>query len=475
MSPVLALVLTIALVIYLYRRGFDLDYNPSLALWLPTIWFMILMSRSVTQWLNLSPSSVVMSQSAEDLVDGSPADRFVFAVLIGLGVIVLWSRHLAWTEIFRHNTFLVIFIFYCAISCVWSDFPLTALKRWAKGLGDPIMILVMLTEGKPLRAVEIVIRRCAYVVLPFSVLFMKYYPEYGKVYDEWTGYGMYTGVTTNKNILGFVLLVCGLFFTWRVAIELGNRSWAKKKENLLIPIGMLFIIGWLFNMANSQTSLLSCLLAITVALLLGIENVRKRVSIYLVAGILSVLILNVTFDLNKEIVEAAGRNMTLTGRTEIWDSALQKVTNPFLGAGFESFWLGDRLKNMWAEFYFKPNQAHNGYIEVYLNLGVIGLFLLGGVISSCYWKMRKLLTANARTTENVNFGRLGMGFLIAYLAYNHTEAAFKSLHLMYLVFLIFAIKFPQVEQKVTPVPQSLSSARQTVTSHPDNANRSWLE
>ena len=57
--------------------------------------------------------------------------------------------------------------------------------------------------------------------------------------------------------------------------------------------------------------------------------------------------------------------MTLTGRTAIWDSVLQKVSNPLFGAGFESFWLGDRLKSMWAEFYFKPNQAHNGYIEVY--------------------------------------------------------------------------------------------------------------
>ena len=442
MSPQLALVLTIIFVVYLLRRGFDSDYKPSLALWVPTIWFMILMSRPVTLWLNLSSSSVVTNQSAEDLLDGTPIDRFVFLVLIVCGVVILWSRHLAWGKIIGHNTFLMLFLVYCGISIIWSDFPFTAFKRWTKGLGDPIMVLIMLTEQKPLMAVETVIRRCAYVLLPFSALFIKYYPEYGKVYDEWTGFGMYTGVTTNKNLLGIVLMICGLFFTWRVAIELGKRSWAGKWENLLIPIGMLFIDGWLFYMANSQTSLLSCLLAISVVLLLGLENVRKRVSIYLFVGILSVVILNATIDFNKEVVEAAGRNMTLTGRTAIWDSALQKVTNPLIGAGFESFWLGDRLKSMWAEFYFKPNQAHNGYIEVYLNLGVIGLLLLGGVILSCYGKMRELLTSSASVAESVNFGRLGMGFLLAYLVYNYTEAAFKSLHLMFLVFLIFAIRFP---------------------------------
>ena len=168
------------------------------------------------------------------------------------------------------------------------------------------MVLIMLTEQQPILAVETLIRRCAYAC-SHSALFIKYYPEYGKVYDEWTGFGMYTGVTTNKNLLGIVLIVCGLFFMWKVAIELGKRSWEGKWENLLIPIGMALIDGWLFYMANSQTSLLSCLLAISVMLLLGLENVRKRVSIYLVVGILSVVILNATVDFNKEVVEAAGR------------------------------------------------------------------------------------------------------------------------------------------------------------------------
>ena len=68
-------------------------------------------------------------------------------------------------------------------------------------------------------------------------------------------------------------------------------------------------------MANSQTSLLSCLLAISVVLLLGLESVRKRVSIYLFVEF-SVVILNAT-DFNKEVVEVAGRNMTLTGRSNL--------------------------------------------------------------------------------------------------------------------------------------------------------------
>ena len=96
------------------------------------------------------------------------------------------------------------------------------------------MVLIILTEQKPLMAVETVIRRCDYVLLPFSALFIKYYPEYGKVYDEWTGFGMYTG-DTNKN-LGHCFNDMWPLFTWRVAM-----SWGK---DLGLEVGEFTYSDW---------------------------------------------------------------------------------------------------------------------------------------------------------------------------------------------------------------------------------------
>ena len=50
--------------------------------------------------------------------------------------------------------------------------------------------------------------------------------------------------------------------------------------------------------------------------------------------------------------------------------------NPIFGTGFESFWLGKRLEQLQGIFFFFPNEAHNGYLEVYLNLGLMGLFIV---------------------------------------------------------------------------------------------------
>ena len=80
-------------------------------------------------------------------------------------------------------------------------------------------------------------------------------------------------------------------------------------------------------------------------------------------------------------MEASGRDATLTGRTGIWQTVLNEPNNPLLGTGYASFWLGDRLQRIWALYPRTPLlQAHNGYFEVYLNLGMVGVALLGGVL-----------------------------------------------------------------------------------------------
>src|SRR2546425_9443482 len=200
MPPPLALVLTLLFILYLFKRDSRQQYKASSALWIPCTWMMIIGSRSVSQWLNLGPPL----QSPDDLLEGSPIDRAVFLLFIVAGLVVLWRRHISWSAVFRNNVWLTLFFLYCGLSILWSDFPFVASKRWIKALGEPMMALMVLTERDPVKAVETVIKRCAYVFIPLSILFIKYYPHLGKGYSEWGGAAYYTGVTTNKNYLGFL-------------------------------------------------------------------------------------------------------------------------------------------------------------------------------------------------------------------------------------------------------------------------------
>ncbi len=86
------------------------------------------------------------------------------------------------------------------------------------------------------------------------------------------------------------------------------------------------------------------------------------------------------------VTRALGRKPDFTGRTEIWRIVIPMAPNPIGGAGFETFWVGPRV----AEIYTMvgglqmTNESHNGYIEVYLNLGCLGVGLIALILGQGY-------------------------------------------------------------------------------------------
>jgi len=149
------------------------------------------------------------------------------------------------------------------------------------------------------------------------------------------------------------------------------------------------------------------------------------------------------FGISGRFSEALGRTSTLSGRTELWTRLLELHTDPILGTGFESFWLGERLKRLEGLFYFVPNEAHNGYLETYLTLGLIGTFLLIGLFVATFWKIRLQLF------RNFDWGRYRLGFLAAVVLYNWTEAAFKTLSPVWFAFYIIAMDYPRAHLTTT--------------------------
>jgi hypothetical protein len=66
-----------------------------------------------------------------------------------------------------------------------------------------------------------------------------------------------------------------------------------------------------------------------------------------------------------------------------------------------------------------------------------------------------MLTSDPGMAELVRFGRFGMAFLAAFVIYNYTEAAFRSLHFLFVIFLLFTIKYHNLRQIISqPSPTS---------------------
>jgi exopolysaccharide production protein ExoQ len=109
----------------------------------------------------------------------------------------------------------------------------------------------------------------------------------------------------------------------------------------------------------------------------------------------------VVFWLVPVIVEAMGRDLTLSGRTELWRWAIGiGGDTPWFGSGYRGFWNDVNTQYFFEYFawvrtldgelsdsYAGPTHGHSGYLDLWLELGWIGSALYAGVICSAFAKI----------------------------------------------------------------------------------------
>lgn len=432
MQPSIASFLCIIFIILVLIINYKPSPKVSNAIWIPTIWLMIIASRPVIQWLGLGSGDV----SVENYFTGNPLDRNIFSLLIFLAIFVLLRRRKKFFAILGKNIWLILFILYCGISVVWSDYPLTALKRYFRGIGTVLVAFVVLTEEDPLEAIKKVIRTSAFILLPTSILLIKYYRHLGVAYGPWGGEAMNVGVATHKNTLGQLSLITGLYFYFQMLQDWSTRHITFNKFTFSTGFLYLLMAVWLLLKSNSATSLgcfLISILAIHSLRTSFFQHHRNIIGIILILFFIISLPLVLSFNIIEEIIAIFGRDTTLTDRVYIWRDVLQLVSNPWIGTGYDSFWLGERLNTMWEKWWFKPNETHNGYLDVYIELGYIGLFFLASFLLKTYANICKTFR------ENYDIGTLQLSYFIIMLLYNITEAAMKLRTTMFFIFLILTL------------------------------------
>jgi exopolysaccharide production protein ExoQ len=432
MPPAIASIAYVLGILVLFRLDRDTQSRTSRALWIPVAWLSLGASRNVGQWLGVAP----VMRSPDQFLDGSPLDALIFAALEAAAMMVLVARHRQAAAFVRANWPLVLFFLYCAVSVLWSDYPGVALKRWVKAAGNPLMVLVVLTDPDPTAAVKRLLARMSFLLVPLSVLFLKYYPELSRGFDQWSGRAFNMGVGLDKNALGVICLIAGLGSLWRLLTALGQRT---RESGPLAAHGLILItVLWLFSVADSATSLGCFLVGSSLLVLAAWRGTLRPATVHgLTAGFVTVCVFGLFINTEVGIIQAMGRDTTLTARTELWQDILRVPVDPMFGTGFESFWLGERAEAFWTKYWWQPNQAHNGYLEVFLNSGWVGVALLGFLFM---WGYRNIVGALSSDHE---LGSLRLAFFVAAVLYNLTEAAFKVIHPVWIVFLLAVTVVPR--------------------------------
>jgi exopolysaccharide production protein ExoQ len=447
MPPPLALALTLLLIGYLIRRDGRVAPRPSPAVWIPTLWLLINGSRQVSQWFASGPQF-----AAQALHEGNPIDQVVYGALILAGILVIARRGIQIHSFARFNTLIFVFLGYEAVSILWSDYPFLTFKRWIKASGDFVMILVIGTDRVPVRAITATIKRSGYILIPLSLLFCKYYPELGRAFNPWDGSSFNVGVTLDKNMFGYLLFAYGLFY-FSVLVRTFDKKtpgFSPTHTDKLSTAFLLFMIAWMTPMADSKTSQIALVAGVMLVVAFQVPSVKRNALQWILGTVLAVAVLNVFFSLENTVIEASGRDATLTGRTGIWKTVLSVPNSVLFGTGYASFWLGDRLQYIWDVYPNTPLlQAHNGYIELYLNLGLIGVAILCGVLWTGLRNTQRRMTAPVLATTGLDertYQTFGMAFVPMYILYNITESTFMGLNFLFIIFLLVAFEFSRFKR-----------------------------
>jgi hypothetical protein len=430
----LAILVFTLFTIWLWREDKKSRSHLSKALWIPLIWLLLLGSRSPSWW---SWFFFGIGSAATSDIEGNAFDATFYSALICLSLIIVVRRRVTWNEVFGGNKGLVLFYGFLALTTLWATYPMPTFKRWTKEVGAIPVLLIILTDENPIEAIKVIFSRCAYVLFTFSVLTIKYIPELGRDYNRHSGLAEIHGIAQQKNSLGEVVMVFGLILVWQL-LDLGSK---KAREYFKAPALQWLItlaMGvWLLHQCDSVTSMVC--LAVGVGLLVS-TKIRflkyKRqaiVWICLVAAPAFVILDNV-FHISQPLLDIVGRDATLTHRTEIWTAVKSHPVDPIFGCGYLNFWdMVGPIDLETGEANLKT--AHNGYLEVFLDGGYLGVFFLA------------IMLVNAGINHARAFvwhhpvGTIGLAFFCMMLLNNISESLFARRSPLWSAFLLTTIGY----------------------------------
>ena len=300
------------------------------------------------------------------LTDGSPEWRLILAICY-LGIVVVlspWYRETIF--VLRRNWALVALLLFAVLSCFWADMPDLVLRKSIGLFGATlwgIALAVRFSFQDQLRIFSWLFR----IIVVLSLACVVFLPSYGisKV-GEWRGIFEY------KNALGSIM---GL----SVTVE-----WQRPTDTRISKILRIFALllsALLLLFSHSITPMVVLLVALPMIEIYKFAALRLRIPLYaiflaaalVVAAGVTLLVAN-----SDSIMNALGRSSNLSGRTEIWGFLLSPIAErPIAGYGYSGFWLGASPQSITVNraMHGLVMYSHNGYIEILLTLGVIGLLL----------------------------------------------------------------------------------------------------
>jgi O-antigen ligase len=125
---------------------------------------------------------------------------------------------------------------------------------------------------------------------------------------------------------------------------------------------------WVLQLANGATCKVCLVIGCLVILAANSSAIKRNpapLKFLIPVGVCLALFLLFGVDMKSDIATLLKRDPTFTDRTLLWSYLLKMNTNPLLGTGYESFWLGPRvldLSNSGRRSHLSPTKRTTGIL-----------------------------------------------------------------------------------------------------------------
>jgi O-antigen ligase len=202
------------------------------------------------------------------------------------------------------------------------------------------------------------------------------------------------GITHSKNEFGMIASFAVIICVNRWLAREGRTFWAIAGSAIAFTCLIL---------SRSNTSLFATIVGVaSMVLVMRVPVIRRRYSTHVVVAIAATILLyelaiqDVIPGVNTllaPIMSLTGKDTTFSARTVIWNIIKEHIQGaPYLGTGYGAYWVGPFPTSPSYVFvslmYFYPTEAHNGYLELVNDLGILGLIC---VLVFLFWFMRQAL------------------------------------------------------------------------------------
>jgi exopolysaccharide production protein ExoQ len=305
-----------------------------------------------------------------------------------------------------------------AASALWASLPTVTLRRAGGVIGASLFGVVLasrLSFQEQLLLLRKVLRFatvCCLALWALKITTSMDYVTMGQSSNpmaDGVDAGALRGIFGHKNGLG-AMMALAILVDWHLPVR---GTLAKT-----IRIGWLCGYAALLYWANSATALVAC--AATLGILYTVKKFRNQYGLLFpllsLGSLVGAAVLGLFRD---EAMQVLGRSSDLTGRTDLWQWVITMIMKrPWLGYGYSSFWRGgsDEADVIESHIGWSPIYAHNGYLELTLSVGLIGLLLFLFVIGQGLWRA-VMRAKNAQELQDL----WPLAFLVFFVLHNFGE------------------------------------------------------